>query len=888
MSIECTTSEKERKEEVKSPLKHECHNTSKPIKNGNHVQKGSPQTKKKRHIEDRSNVLLLGMSYPSIRTHMQAENYSEELIRTLLDESDHSSPTDLVVELVRRNILTEMDGRDLARILTVEEHYNCYTVSQEKGAKYHPDRHLQANFNRSSSFLRGMQQTFGESVAFRQIILDYFWIPKGTWTMVHWSRSFFRETLPKLAALLEYPNGVIYLPFCLHCMRELVANMDVLKSYYEISFIYQEDLSEHSLWSGTQTIDATTMQEWLGKKLAQEEQYCTFLPKDVYQNMECGNVSTNDVVSVLRLIENFASVRMIKLRPLPQHNPARKKLRSRAKPKVNRKARKCNKKVQPVLKLGGFLGLAKSPSLVQNGFDSLASTGADKGDDSGTDTTAEESDSVSTESEVEKPSLKKKSPPKRKARRKRQEDSPPSKKRRLYRIVPDLDTYLNLGEEGHEKLTYHYQIKDNATNVLDGCEALGGPERSESGRDEHLGWSNHQDFNAAQAILRLNEGWPSESIKLAQVRRRKTSMQHTPNNSSALNIPQDMREDPQDILSHYLYILLGQLKFCDLRESDQCGPYKHYPAGTQGFACVHCNGKPGDGRYFLPEEDRDQFPLYSKSFPLIHQHLIRCKGCPVATRQKLTQLHDACKKRRDPTARINLNAKWLGRFQRFHRRWKIRVKMHQSQRSDDAESSVLVKCSSLAIPSAPNACSLMALGDGTRKVVASTNTAKKRPNPRAKQITPNATELSAFAAKFNGRAADVATPGGVSMMNNNVSSPHMNSLVLGGVNPQIERTASRKQLILRAVQSIPTSTELPLFAVNCNPTMADCIPAARLSTNYVAHGSFSSPRIDTLMDLGGVVRRSNAMATQITPQYSQPPLDVSLFPRHTRTFGDRV
>ena len=50
-----------------------------------------------------------------------------------------------VIECVRRDYLSEMDGRDLARVVATEYEADAalYTVSQEEGANYRTDRHLQ-------------------------------------------------------------------------------------------------------------------------------------------------------------------------------------------------------------------------------------------------------------------------------------------------------------------------------------------------------------------------------------------------------------------------------------------------------------------------------------------------------------------------------------------------------------------------------------------------------------------------------------------------------------------------------------------------------------------------------------------------------------------------
>jgi hypothetical protein len=124
---------------------------------------------------DRPKILCLGMSYPDVIGQMQHEGFKSGILI-------HDKPCVLqAVECVRRNILTEMDGRDLARCLAMEQKLKvaAYTVSQELGSVYLKSNHLHGNFNRAS-FVKALRNAFGESVRFRQILLDYFWIPQGT------------------------------------------------------------------------------------------------------------------------------------------------------------------------------------------------------------------------------------------------------------------------------------------------------------------------------------------------------------------------------------------------------------------------------------------------------------------------------------------------------------------------------------------------------------------------------------------------------------------------------------------------------------------------------------------------------------------------------------
>lgn len=157
---------------------------------------------------------------------------------------------------------------------------------------------------------------------FRQIILDYFWIPQGTWVMNHWGRSFFHTTLPGFVkeGLLEFETikmnkpknnpggvrvGVVYLPFCFHCVKQIVASLGILSEYYTISFVYTWELQEHALWAGTSKICPQTMQEWLGKQLNQEDVYCTFAPRYVAASAQWQAVHIFIRVCRLRFLVSF-------------------------------------------------------------------------------------------------------------------------------------------------------------------------------------------------------------------------------------------------------------------------------------------------------------------------------------------------------------------------------------------------------------------------------------------------------------------------------------------------------------------------------------------------------------------------------------------------------
>lgn len=305
----------------------------------------------------RPKILCLGVSFPDIGKHAPAIEVTSG------DESssdNRRNTTTSAIDCVKRGILTQMDGRDLARCLATEERCNVdvYCVSQEKGATYRSDRHLDANFNRGS-FVKKLQSHF-EGCEFDQIILDYYWIPAG-WDTSHWRDSFFDQTLinfatsnvmgktPPRTKKLPYRQG-IFLPFCFRCFKAIVANRAKLKTHFNISFLRKGDLSCLALWSGTQSIDDSTMQHILGKRIDQEEVYCTFGPRHIKEMESCTGDREN-LTFLANSLEDFADIRFIVLEPLVSATPIRSaRLRMRT-----------------TTTTGCFLGLV-DPRSVQRGF----------------------------------------------------------------------------------------------------------------------------------------------------------------------------------------------------------------------------------------------------------------------------------------------------------------------------------------------------------------------------------------------------------------------------------------------------------------------------------------------------------------------------------------
>lgn len=337
--------------------------------------------------KERPKILCLGVSYPCIAANLERQHghsmsstaagaaaSSAEFSYNDDDEDDDDaaaaaastmSIVDRTIQLVDEKVLTQMDARDLARCQATEEHcgFDVFCVSQEQGAMYRPDRHLEANFN-GRHFVKHLQQHF-KDCQFDQIVLDYFWIPPA-WNQSHWKRAFFEKTLVAFAQsrllriasrppeLLHgnYPRGVIYLPFCFHCFKEVVATFDKLSQFYNVSFLRKGELKQVALWSGTQTIHAGTMQSVFGKQLDQEEMYCTITEQQLKFMEEDPDISRSTLMEIASSLEDFPDIRFIVLEPLPS---------------LLRRTRN-RKEIS-----GRFIGLVH-PSMVKNGVGRVASS----------------------------------------------------------------------------------------------------------------------------------------------------------------------------------------------------------------------------------------------------------------------------------------------------------------------------------------------------------------------------------------------------------------------------------------------------------------------------------------------------------------------------------
>ena len=199
-----------------------------------------------------------------------------------------------IVEETKQKRITQIDGRDLLRCRITEEQcgVEIFTVSREEGAKYVREKHFSADFG-GRNFCSELETYFGshftESVTFSQIFLDYYWMP-AIWTEAKWGKQFFSRTLPTVARreILSRPastligasgllDGAIIIPFCVHSFREVIANWDNLRRFYNLSFLRKGvGLRGIAVWKGTQKLNAEQMRK-LKKKCDGDCDLCPHL-----------------------------------------------------------------------------------------------------------------------------------------------------------------------------------------------------------------------------------------------------------------------------------------------------------------------------------------------------------------------------------------------------------------------------------------------------------------------------------------------------------------------------------------------------------------------------------------------------------------------------------
>ena len=96
--------------------------------------------------------------------------------------------------------------------------------------------------------------------------------------------------------------------------------------------------------------------------------------------------------------------------------------------------------------------------------------------------------------------------------------------------------------------------------------------------------------------------------------------------------------EPADrtLSTSFSYYLMSQMRKCHFVEADRLGKRKALPAGFPGLACRHCYGGFGSGRFF--PSTLKTLSDTSKTLNVLHNHMMRCRKCPIEVRDSLTKL----------------------------------------------------------------------------------------------------------------------------------------------------------------------------------------------------------------------------------------------------------
>ena len=195
-----------------------------------------------------------------------------------------ATTVDGVAKLVLERELTPAMGRDTARCLALEAMGNAcvYTVAkqEEQNVRQRADRHVNTDIC-SRRFVRDIKKVT-KTVAFDQVSLDYFWMPRA-----YLHDRVGRQLIGRLKAFaleLLQPKGCIYLPFHMDILSALAKTDATWAPYYDICLVSQRNtaaLRENLLWTATGNIPSHTMEEVFEKRSNQESIYCRVTKAEV-------------------------------------------------------------------------------------------------------------------------------------------------------------------------------------------------------------------------------------------------------------------------------------------------------------------------------------------------------------------------------------------------------------------------------------------------------------------------------------------------------------------------------------------------------------------------------------------------------------------------------
>ena len=256
------------------------------------IGNGSTNKVEKPKVEHGRNVLLLAMSYTSV----------PPLEKNL----------DSILNLVQRKKISEMDGRDLYRIIKTESDYDlkCYTVSRES-CDHYDHRHFCSDCS-ARKFVTEYLAKY-PNIKFVQIVFDWFWFPVS-WFSERINIRFFSHTIIEFA-IRDMVSGSIFLPFNIFFLENIVAHERLIEKYYHIQFLKHNSKKHSCLWRSTMDISDDTI-NLLGKEPNQENTYCVIpTESELKQKLDGKIIHKNEVMMyVKQKISDVSAIRIIRLK----------------------------------------------------------------------------------------------------------------------------------------------------------------------------------------------------------------------------------------------------------------------------------------------------------------------------------------------------------------------------------------------------------------------------------------------------------------------------------------------------------------------------------------------------------------------------------------------
>ena len=205
---------------------------------------------------DRENVLFLGGMFTDITRRAMGQGMGFEqakvLNRTL---TPAAIEWDLAQKKNKKPIMQEVRGRDLARVLSMEQDYgvNVYTANRENDSQLRMDRHIGGDWNVKAS--RGLAGKIRQmNVDFQMAFLDYMYLPGGTYQAEYIQDGFFDSTLVAIKERLAQGTGkdgrkpAIFLPATNHILATLCRSAKTFKDEaFAISLLDEKQGREENL-----------------------------------------------------------------------------------------------------------------------------------------------------------------------------------------------------------------------------------------------------------------------------------------------------------------------------------------------------------------------------------------------------------------------------------------------------------------------------------------------------------------------------------------------------------------------------------------------------------------------------------------------------------------